>query len=175
VYNTTTTYTQSANTGANPIVLLIYLAIIVVAIAAMWRIYKKAGQPGWAAIVPVYNLYVQLKIVGRPGWWLLLFLIPLVNLVVAIIISIDMAKSFGKSTLFGVVGLFLFSFIGYLMLGFGSAQYVGPAAAEGGQSGQPGGGSPAPVPGPAPSLDPAAPQPAPQPAPPTNPNPPAQL
>jgi hypothetical protein len=151
VYNTTNTVYQSApaNPGASLAIILVYIVAIVVAIAATWKIYKKAGRPGWASIVPFYNLYVLLKIVGRPGWWLLLFLIPFVNVIVLIIVSIDMAKSFGKSTVFGVVGLFLFSFIGYLMLGFGSAQYVGPggqAGGQDGQGGQPGGGSPAPAP-----------------------------
>lgn len=110
---------------------IFYLVIIVVAIVAMWKIFTKAGEAGWKSIIPIYNMYILLKIVGRPGWWLLLFLIPFVNLVVSIIVSIDLAKSFGKSELFGIVGLWLFSLIGYLMLGFGSAEYKGPAALEG--------------------------------------------
>jgi hypothetical protein len=166
VYNQPLSTTPS-NPAAGFVFLLIYLVALGFAVAAIWRIYQKAGQPGWAAIVPFYNLYVQLKIVGRPVWWLLLYFIPLVNIVVLLIVSIDMAKSFGKSTLFGVVGLFFFSYIGYLVLGFGPAQYVGPAGPEGGQGGQPGGGSPAtaPVQAPAPApSDPAA-----QPTPPAGP------
>ncbi len=77
----------------------------------------------------IYNMYIMLKIAGRPGWWLLLWLIPIVNIVVSVILAIDIAKSFGQSAVFGVVLLFLLCGVGYLILGFGSARYVGPAAA----------------------------------------------
>lgn len=90
--------------------------------------FKKAGHPGWAAIIPIYNIYILLKIAGRPGWWLLLLLIPFVNFVVYIVIALDVAKNFGQSPIFGIIGLWLFSFIGYLILGFGDAKYVGPGA-----------------------------------------------
>ncbi len=106
---------------------LIFLAIIVAAIAAIWKIFVKAGQPGWAAIVPIYNIIVLLKIVGRPAWWLVLMLIPIVSLVVAIVVAIDLAKSFGKSGGFAVALIFL---VGYFILGFGDAQYQGPSAAK---------------------------------------------
>ncbi|MFD0200493.1 MULTISPECIES: DUF5684 domain-containing protein [Saccharothrix] len=108
---------------------LIALAVGIFVIATMWKVFTKAGKPGWAAIVPFYNFYVQLKIVGRPGWWLILLLIPFVNIVISLIIAIDLAKSFGKGSGFGVVGLWLFGFIGYPILAFGSATYRGPAAA----------------------------------------------
>jgi len=109
--------------------MLFFLAIAVVCIAAVWKVFAKAGQPGWAAIIPIYNVYIMLKIIGRPAWWIILMLIPIVNIVIAVIVAMDMAKSFGQSAVFGIVLLFLFSIIGYLILGFGSAQYVGPAAA----------------------------------------------
>jgi Family of unknown function (DUF5684) len=101
----------------------------IIAIAGAWKVFTKAGQPGWAVLVPFYNAYVALKIVGRPGWWLLLFLIPLVNFVIGLVIAVDMAKSFGQSAGFGILMLFFLSPIGYLILGFGDAQYRGPAAA----------------------------------------------
>ena len=66
---------------------LVWLALLVLMIAALWRIFVKAGEPGWAAIIPVYNLVVMLKIVGRPVWWIVLFLIPFVNLVMGFIVS----------------------------------------------------------------------------------------
>lgn len=109
--------------------LLFLLAMLVVIFAGIWKVFVKAGQPGWASIIPIYNMYVMLKIVGRPAWWLVLFFLPVVNLVAAVIVAIDMAKSFGQTAVFGVVLLFLFGVIGYLILGFGSARYVGPAAA----------------------------------------------
>jgi Family of unknown function (DUF5684) len=108
--------------------LLVCLAIAVIFIIGMWKTFTKAGQPGWACIIPFYNMYILLKIAGRPGWWLLLFFIPFVNFVIAIIVAIDVAKSFGQSALFGVLLLFLLSGIGYLVLGFGDYRYVGPAA-----------------------------------------------
>ncbi|MBN2205688.1 MAG: signal peptidase I [Thermoleophilia bacterium] len=104
------------------------LALAVLYIVGMWRIFTKAGQPGWAAIIPIYNVYVWLKVAGRPGWWLLLWLIPFVNFIVALLVSLDIAKSFGKGSGFGV-GLWLLAPIFVLILGFGSAQYEGPAAA----------------------------------------------
>ena len=106
--------------------MLCWFALVVLMVAALWKVYTKAGKPGWAAIVPIYNLVVNLQIVGRPIWWILLLFIPLVNLVVWIILSIDLAKSFGKDALYGI-GLALVPFVLYPMLGFGSAAYGGPS------------------------------------------------
>ncbi len=103
------------------------LIFVLLLIASLWRIFTKAGQPGWAAIVPIYNIYVLLQIVGRPGWWLILYFIPFVSFIVALLVSIDLAKSFGKSAAWGVILLFVFNAIGYLLLGFGDATYKGPA------------------------------------------------
>ncbi len=108
--------------------LIIQLVIMVAIIAGFWKVFVKAGQPGWAAIVPIYNAIVMLKIAGRPVWWIILFLIPIVNFVVAIIVSIDIAKAFQKGTGFGV-GLALLGFVFYPILGFGDATYVGVNAA----------------------------------------------
>ncbi len=110
------------------LVLLIWLAIIVLVIAGLWMTFSKAGQPGILAIIPIVNLYFLCKIGGRPGWWVILFLIPIVSIVIAAIVSIDVAKSFGKGVGFGI-GLWLLGPIFYCILGFGSAQYQGPAAA----------------------------------------------
>jgi hypothetical protein len=112
---------------ANLIVGVIYLVIVILAIAGMWKTFEKAGEPGWGAIVPFYNVYLMCKIAGRPGWWLLLFLIPCANVIVAIIIAIDIAKNFGKGVGFGL-GLAFLSFIFYPILGFGDARYLGKAA-----------------------------------------------
>jgi uncharacterized membrane protein YhaH (DUF805 family) len=128
-----TTVDPAVSTGFGVVGVIIYVAFIVFAIAVMWKVFAKAGQPGWAAIIPIYNIYVWLKVAGRPGWWLVLFLIPFVNIVMALIVSIDIAKSFAKDTVFGVVGLWLFSLIGYAILAFGGAQYRGPAALVGQQ------------------------------------------
>jgi uncharacterized membrane protein YoaK (UPF0700 family) len=84
----------------------------------------KAGKPGWAAIIPIYNVIVLLQIAGKPLWWIILLFIPIVNLIMAILIGIAVAKKFGKSGGFGV-GLALLGFIFYPILGFGDAQYQG--------------------------------------------------
>ena len=105
--------------------ILIILAVVVFIIAALWKIFEKAGQPGWAAIVPIYNCYVLLKIVGKPGWWLLLFLIPIVNYVFIIWTYNMLSKSFGKEEGF-TVGLVLLGIVFFPILGFGDAKYLGP-------------------------------------------------
>ena len=107
-------------------VLLIELAILVVVIAGAWKMYAKANEPGWAAIIPIYNAVVLLKITGKPIWWLVLFLIPLVSFVALILVQISVAKSFGKGAGFGI-GLVFLPFIFIPMLGFGDAKYMGPA------------------------------------------------
>ena len=125
-YETTATVDSSAFVVPGIIGGLLGLLTIV----AMWKVFTKAGKPGWAAIIPIYNAYVLLKIAGRPGWWLILFIIPLVNIVVAFIVFVDVAKSFGKGAAFGIFLLGFFSIIGYAILGFGNASYQGPAAAR---------------------------------------------
>jgi hypothetical protein len=107
------------------IFIIVYLAIIVFIIAANWKIYAKAGQPGWACVVPFYNWYILTKIIGKPGWWMAMYFIPLVN-IIFIIWSINLlSKSFGKDEGF-TVGLIFLGIIFYPILGFGSAQYIGP-------------------------------------------------
>ena len=107
---------------------VVWLAITILWIAAMWKIYAKADHPGWAAIIPIYNVYVWCKIVGRPGWWVILLFIPIVNFIIGIILSLDLAKSYGKGIGFGI-GIIFLPFIFLLILGFGSAKYEGPSAA----------------------------------------------
>ena len=106
---------------------VVWLAIIVLMIAALWKVFEKAGEPGWAAIVPIYNFYILLKVAGRPGWWLLLYLIPFVNFIISIIVSIDVAKRFGKGTGFAL-GLVFLPFIFYPMLAWGDASYTAAPA-----------------------------------------------
>ncbi len=112
---------------ASGIVSIIYLAVIVAVIAGWWKIFTKAGEAGWTSIIPIYNLIVIIKIVGRDWWWVILMLIPIVNFIIAIIVALDLAKSFGRATGFGI-GLAFLSFIFAPILGFGSDTYKGPAA-----------------------------------------------
>jgi Family of unknown function (DUF5684) len=113
-----------------PVFWICWFAFVILMIAALWKVFTKAGQPGWAAIVPILNTYFLCKIAGRPGWWVILMFIPFLNLIIWIILCIDVAKSFGKGAGFGI-GLLLLPFVFFLILGFGSAQYQGPSASPG--------------------------------------------
>jgi len=103
---------------------LVWLVVMVVVIAGLWKVFVKAGQPGWASIIPIYNTYCLIKIAGKEWWWLLLCFIPLVGLIIFIIISVEVAKNFGKGGGFAV-GLVFLPFIFYPILGFGDATYIG--------------------------------------------------
>ncbi|RNJ22079.1 signal peptidase I [Halosegnis longus] len=102
--------------------LFVTLGLVVLIFAGFWKMFEKAGKPGWAGIVPIYNLYVLVKISGNTGWWFILFFIPVINFFSTLKISIDIAGKFNKGVLFGI-GLTLFSFIFYPLLGFGDYQY----------------------------------------------------
>jgi hypothetical protein len=110
--------------GGGILLLLVYLVILVAVVAGFWKAFEKAGEPGWAAIIPIYNTYVMIKISGNPWWWLLLFIIPVINIIAIIKISIDVAQAFGQSLLFGL-GLAFLSFIFWPLLGFGDYEYGG--------------------------------------------------
>jgi len=106
-------------------IVVITFGIAIFLLAAQWKVFKKAGQPGWACIVPIYNTYVLVKIVGKPGWWLLLLLVPFVNIIFAIWVTNLLSKSFGKDEGF-TLGLIFLPFIFLPILGFGGARYQGP-------------------------------------------------
>ncbi|TXD41682.1 signal peptidase I [Lujinxingia vulgaris] len=107
--------------------LAISLGLTLVMIASMWKIFTKAGEPGWAAIVPVYNGIVLAKICGKEPWWGILLIVPFANLVAMIILSLALAEAFGKDTVWGL-GLILLPIVFYPMLAFGNAQYQGRRA-----------------------------------------------
>ena len=104
------------------IVFIIQLAVIILTLAGVWCVFTKAGKPGWAALIPFYNFFVMLEIAGKPGWWLVLILIPIVNIVIGIITLAALAAKFSKGAGF-VVGLILLPFVFYPILGFGDAKY----------------------------------------------------
>jgi Family of unknown function (DUF5684) len=117
----------------------IFLWVIVfyaIAVIPFWVIFTKAGQQGWQALIPIYSTYILLKIVGRPGWWLLLFLIPLVGFVILVIIYNDLSKSFGHGVGF-TLGLIFLNLIFFYILAFGSSTYRGPASSASGGSASP--------------------------------------
>ncbi len=108
--------------------------IVILQIIAMWKIFKKAGEEGWKSLIPIYNLVILYKIIGISPWLILLYLtvgIPFVGFIVAIVLTIyqanSLAKAFGKDIGY-TIGLIFLSPIFYMILGLGSAQYVGPAS-----------------------------------------------
>lgn len=112
-------------TRDGPIPLIISLVVLLIMIIAVWKIFVKAGRPGILAIIPFVNTWQLVKISGNGIGIFILLLIPFLNIIALFIVSFGLAKNFGKSGLFAFFGLIVFSFIGYLILGFGKAQYIG--------------------------------------------------
>lgn len=110
----------SALSGAPTVVMVIWYIILAI---ALWRVFSKAGYPGFLAIIPIVNIFILVKVAGYSAWMTLLYLIPIVNIVFAIFVALRTGERFGKGGVFSVFLLWLFSAIGYLIIGFGSAQY----------------------------------------------------
>jgi hypothetical protein len=102
---------------------ILYLAIVILLIVSLWIVFNKAGRPGVAAIVPIWNLIELIRISGKPIWWIVLFLIPFVNIVIYIIVLHGISKAFGYGAGF-TVGLVLLGFIFFPILAFGDAKYT---------------------------------------------------
>ena len=121
-----TTYNSGSDlSSVSPVAWIIYIAIILLELVALWKIYTKAGQPGWAAIIPIYNIIVFLKII-KMDWWhiLIMIFVPFAALVYSIIFDFKLAKVFGKGVGYGFLLLF-FTPIMYPVLAFGDAKYEG--------------------------------------------------
>lgn len=114
--------------AASGIYAAVLVVFVVVGIIGLYRIFEKAHEPGWTAIIPIYNQYVILKITKRPWWWLVLLLLPVIGSITWLVMMYNLAKAFDKGTLFAI-GLMLLPMIGFIILGFGSATYQGPPAA----------------------------------------------
>ena len=121
---------QSDGGGGTPgiLLLLVGLAVAVAFIAGTWKAFRKAGQPGWAAIIPVYNLYIMLKIGDNEWWWLLVILfVPVVNLYGLYKAFAGVSQAFNQGIGFAF-GLWFLSFIFWPLLGFGDYEYQGTTA-----------------------------------------------
>jgi len=103
--------------------LVIFAIIIVCYLIPMWKIYERAGQPGWAVLVPIYNMLIWLRIIGKPWWWVLLMMIPYVNIIWVIWATNLLVKRFGKSEGF-TVGMIFLPFIFWPILGYGDSKYI---------------------------------------------------
>ncbi|HXH37246.1 MAG TPA: DUF5684 domain-containing protein [Thermoanaerobaculia bacterium] len=120
----------STSTGVSPAgaamgagMMIVWLAVVLIMVISMWKIFTKAGKPGWAAIIPIYNLIVMLEIACKPIWWFILMLIPIVNIIIIIILLVEIAKRFGKGVGFAI-GMLILPFIFYPMLAFGDSKYT---------------------------------------------------
>jgi hypothetical protein len=119
--STTTTGVSPLGAGLGMAAMLVWVAFAVLMIASMWKVFTKAGKPGWAAIVPIYNIIVLLEIAGKPLWWIILMIIPGVNFIALLFVSLAIAARFGKGTGFAI-GLWLLPFIFYPVLAFGDSR-----------------------------------------------------
>lgn len=124
-----------AESALSSALLLAYVGMLLVIIASMWKVFTKANQPGWAVLIPIYNLYVMMKIGDNSGWLLLLMVIPILNIYAAGKMHVGIAKAFGKGIGWGV-GLWFLPFIFFPMLGFGDATYRGGSGGINSASGQ---------------------------------------
>ena len=114
-------YASESGTGLGLAFWVFYFAFIIFMIVVMWKIFVKAGKPGWGIFIPIYNIILQLEIAGRPIWWIFLFLIPFVNIIFGIIIVLDIAKAFGKGTGFAI-GMIFLPYIFFPILAFDSSE-----------------------------------------------------
>lgn len=121
--NVSSLYEQVSELAGSTTSAVVSIAIYVVMAIALWRIFSKAGYPGILAIIPIVNIFFLVKVAGYSAWMTLLYLIPLVNIIFGIFVAIRLGERFGKGGAFSFFLLWLFSIIGYLILGFGSAQY----------------------------------------------------
>lgn len=124
-----TTGVQGATAAGGGLLTIVWLVVAVLMIVSMWKIFSKAGQPGWAAIIPIYNIIVLLQVAGKPIWWIILMFIPIANIVVGILMMVGLATNFGKGAGY-VIGMIFLPVIFYPMLAFGSAAYQPMAVAE---------------------------------------------
>ncbi|HPD33665.1 MAG TPA: DUF5684 domain-containing protein [Bacteroidota bacterium] len=130
MYSNYYSYSDSGLSTLGIIAYILILAIVIVLIIIpLWKIYIKAGKPGWASIIPIYNIIVYLEIIGKPWWWILLLIfVPVADIIFAILMTNEMSKCFGKDAGF-TVGLIFLPFIFYPILGYGKAQYIKPETA----------------------------------------------
>ncbi len=127
---TTTTVTEvTACQGMSPLLVIVWLALALLMLVSFWKIFAKAGKPGWGCLIPIYNCYLLIKIAGKPGWWLILFFIPLANIVAAILVALGVARNFGKGGGFAA-GIIFLPIVFYPILAFGDATYNFPEAVQ---------------------------------------------
>ncbi len=118
-----TIFDQTSLFALNTTNSLLAFAFYVLMVVALWRIFSKAGYPGWLAIIPIVNAIFLVKVAGFSGWMTLLYLIPIVNIVFHIIVSIRVGRAFGHGWFFSLALLVIFWIIGYLIVAFSDDAY----------------------------------------------------
>ncbi|MEO8612361.1 MAG: DUF5684 domain-containing protein [Chloroflexota bacterium] len=108
----------------SPVTTIIYIVLALIVLAGYWMTFSKANKPGWLAIIPIVNVIVILQIAGKPWWWIILLLIPFLNIIIVFLVFIDFARAYGQGFLFAL-GLIFLAPIFICILGFGSADYIG--------------------------------------------------
>ncbi|MBA4242188.1 MAG: signal peptidase I [Sphingobacteriaceae bacterium] len=104
------------------LMIVLWLSIIAFAIVSQWKVFEKAGQPGWAVFIPIYNILIMLKVANKPWWWIFMLFIPIANIVFAIMLLHRISLSFGKSGGF-TVGLLFLGIIFWGILAFDKSEY----------------------------------------------------
>lgn len=110
------------SSGTQMIGMIVYFGFMILMVASLWKVFTKAGLPGWGALVPIYNTILMFELAKKPLWWILLLFVPVVNFVVLIMVVMAIAENFGKGTGFGL-GLTFLGFIFFPILAFGDARY----------------------------------------------------
>ncbi len=108
----------------NPVLVIFWLAVMVLLVVSDWKIFVKAGKPGWAILVPIYNIIVMLQIVKKPLWWIVLLIVPLVNIAVVVIIVYNLVIKFGQPG-WHVIPALILGCVYFPYLAFSKAQYNG--------------------------------------------------
>jgi len=117
--------TQVQHAQGRMIKIVLFLLVFgILMIASLWAIFNKAGEAGVKSIVPIYNMYILMKVSGKPGWWVILLFIPLVGFVINLLAMLTLSEKFGRSVLFAV-GLCLLPIFFFPMLAFGGSRYQG--------------------------------------------------
>jgi hypothetical protein len=106
------------------------LIILLIQVLSFWQVFNKAGYEGWKAIIPIYNTYILSKIGNQPLWVFVFLFVPFLNIISSVLIPIGVAKAFGKGVGFAIFGLIIFSFFGYMYLGWGQSEYKEVESAE---------------------------------------------
>ena len=112
-------WTETCLSGTWAVIEIIVASLVII---GGWKMLAKANKPGWGIIIPFYNVYLLCKVAGRPGWWLILFFIPIVNIIVWLVVALNISENFGHGAGYGIL-LWLFPWLMFLVLGFGGDTY----------------------------------------------------